>query len=146
LYPVHGYNRLGCSTATNPPAGQILNISKAGQAVGLESSTANRYATLLEEAFMIQRLPAWGTTLGNRIAAYPKVHVIDSGPAGWLKQVSWSQEAVTAAYFRTQDGDEADLVLGRLPAQPWGTRLSQGREDHDHAAVRAMVSSRQPDL
>ncbi|MGD0608795.1 MAG: DUF4143 domain-containing protein [Streptosporangiaceae bacterium] len=146
MYPVHGYNRLGCSTATNPPAGQILNISKAGQAVGLESSTANRYATLLEEAFMIQRLPAWGTTLGNRIAAYPKVHVIDSGPAGWLKQVSWSQEAVTAAYFRTQDGDEADLVLGRLPAQPWGTRLSQGREDHDHAAVRAMVSSRQPDL
>jgi predicted AAA+ superfamily ATPase len=88
LYPVHGYNRLGCSTATNPPAGQILNISKAGQAVGLESSTANRYATLLEEAFMIQRLPAWGTTLGNRIAAYPKVHVIDSGLAGWLLGLS----------------------------------------------------------
>lgn len=156
----------------------MLNISKAGQAVGLESSTANRYATLLKTAFMIQRLPAWGTTLGKRIAAYPKVHVIDSGLAGWLlglsaakissrdpavltefghlvetfavgeilKQVSWSEEAVTAAYFRTRDGDEADRVLGRLPAQPWGTRLSQGREDHDHAAVRAMVFSRQPDL
>jgi len=27
---------------------------------------------------MIQRLPAWGTTLGKRITAYPKVHVIDS--------------------------------------------------------------------
>ena len=65
--------------------GQMLNISKAGQAVGLESSTANRYATLLEAAFMIQRLPAWGTTLGKRIAAYPKVHVIDSGLAGWLR-------------------------------------------------------------
>ena len=62
--------------------GQMLNISKAGQAVGLESSTANRYATLLEAAFMIQRLPAWGTTLGKRITAYPKVHVIDSGLAG----------------------------------------------------------------
>ena len=45
----------------------MLNISKAGQAVGLDSSTANRYATLLEAAFMIQRLPAWGTTLGKRI-------------------------------------------------------------------------------
>ena len=122
----------------------MLNISKAGQAVGLESSTANRYATLLEAAFMIQRLPAWGTTLGKRIAAYPEVHVIDSGLAGWLlglsaakissrdpavltefghlvetfavgeilKQVSWSEEAVTAAYFRTRDGDEADRVLG----------------------------------
>ncbi len=30
---------------------------------------------------MIQRLPAWGTTLGKRIAAYPEVHVIDSGLA-----------------------------------------------------------------
>ena len=191
--------------------GQMLNISKAGQAVGLESSTANRYATLLEAAFMIQRLPAWGTTLGKRITAYPKVHVIDSGLAGWLlglgtakissrdpavltefghlvetfaveeilKQVSWSEEVATAAYFRTQDGDEVDLVLetwdGRVvgfevkagsrvqdtdlsglrllrdrlgerfmagfPAQPRGTRLPQGGEDHGYAAVRAMVLS-----
>jgi hypothetical protein len=37
---------------------------------------------------MIQRLPAWGTTLGKRIAAYPKVHVIDSGLAGWLLGLS----------------------------------------------------------
>ena len=43
--------------------GQLLNITKAGQAAGLESSTENRYATLLEAAFMIQRLPAWGVTL-----------------------------------------------------------------------------------
>jgi uncharacterized protein len=124
--------------------GQMLNISKAGQAVGLESSTANRYATLLEAAFMIQRLPAWGTTLGKRIAAYPKVHVIDSGLAGWLlglsaakissrdpavltefghlvetfavgeilKQVSWSEEVATAAYFRTQDGNEVEYESG----------------------------------
>ena len=28
-----------------------------------------------------------------------------------LKQVSWSAEVATAAYFRTQDGDEVDLVL-----------------------------------
>ena len=59
--------------------GQMLNISEAGQAAGLESSTANRYATLLEAAFMIQRLPAWVTTLGKRIAAYPKVHASTRG-------------------------------------------------------------------
>ncbi len=54
----------------------------------LESSTANRYATLLEAVFMIQRLPAWGETLGKRLAAHPKVHVIDSGLAGWLLGLS----------------------------------------------------------
>ena len=68
--------------------GQLLNITKAGQAVGLESSTANRYATLLEAAFMIQRLPAWSETLGKRLSAHPKVHVIDSGLAGWLLGLS----------------------------------------------------------
>jgi predicted AAA+ superfamily ATPase len=143
--------------------GQVLNISKAGQAAGLESSTANRYATLLEAAFMIQRLPAWGTTLGKRIAAYPKVHVIDSGLAGWLlglsaakissrdpavltefghlvetfaageilKQVSWSEEAVTAAYFRTQDGDEVDLVLETWDGRVAGFEVKAGSRVHD---------------
>jgi predicted AAA+ superfamily ATPase len=143
--------------------GQVLNISKAGQAVGLESSTANRYATLLEAAFMIQRLPAWGTTLGKRITAYPKVHVIDSGLAGWLlglsaakinsrdpavltefghlvetfaveeilKQVSWSEEAVTAAYFRTQDGDEVDLVLETWDGRVAGFEVKAGSRVQD---------------
>ena len=32
--------------------------------------------------------PAWGTALGKRIVAYPKVHVIDSGLAGWLLGLS----------------------------------------------------------
>lgn len=68
--------------------GQLLNVTKAGQAVGLESSTANRYATLLEAAFMIQRLPAWGETLGSRLSAHPKVHIIDSGLAAWLLGLS----------------------------------------------------------
>jgi len=123
--------------------GQILNISRAGDALGMESSTANRYATLLEAAFMIHRLPAWAPTLGRRLTAYPKVHVIDSGLAAWLlglsaskiasrnpatlaefghvvetfavgeilKQVSWSDEVISAYHFRTQQGDEVDLVL-----------------------------------
>jgi len=135
--------------------GQLLNITKAGQAVGLESSTANRYATLLEAAFMIQRLPAWGETLGKRPSAHPKVHVIDSGLAGWLlglsaakinsrnpaaltefghlvetfavgeilKQVSWADEVITASHFRTEAGDEVDLVL-----ETWdGLRLLRDR-------------------
>ncbi|MGH3149671.1 MAG: ATP-binding protein [Streptosporangiaceae bacterium] len=152
--------------------GQMLNISKAGQAVGLESSTANRYATLLEAAFMIQRLPAWGTTLGKRIAAYPKVHVIDSGLAGWLlglsaakvgsrdpavltgfghlvetfaveeilKQVSWSEEVVTAAYFRTQDGDEVDLVLETWDGRVVGFEVKAGSrvQDADLSGLRLL--------
>jgi predicted AAA+ superfamily ATPase len=152
--------------------GQMLNISKAGQAVGLESSTANRYATLLEAAFMIQRLPAWGTTLSKRITAYPKVHVIDSGLASWLlglsaakissrdpavltefghlaetfaveeilKQVSWSEEVATAAYFRTQNGDEVDLVLETWDGRVVGFEVKAGSriQDADLSGLRLL--------
>jgi uncharacterized protein len=143
--------------------GQLLNITKAGQAAGLESSTANRYATLLEAAFMIQRLPAWGETLGKRLAAHPKVHIIDSGLAGWLlglsaakinsrnpgvltefghlvetfavgeilKQVSWSDEVTTASHFRTETGDEVDLVLETWDGRVAGFEIKAGTRIKD---------------
>ena len=146
--------------------GQVLNITKAGQAIDLETATANRYATLLEAAFMIQRLPAWGESLGTRLASYPKVHVIDSGLAGWLlglsaakvnsrnvtaltefghlvetfavgeilKQVSWSDEVISASHFRTRDGDEVDLVL-----ETWDGRVA-GFE------IKAGTRIKEPDL
>jgi uncharacterized protein len=65
-------------------SGQILNMAVAGQAIGLEKSTAENYVKLLEAVFLIHRLPAWGTTLGSRIARQPKVHLVDSGVASWL--------------------------------------------------------------
>jgi predicted AAA+ superfamily ATPase len=143
--------------------GQPLNITKAGQAIGLESSTANRYATLLEAAFMIQRLPAWGETLGKRLSAHPKVHVIDSGLAGWLlglsvakinsrnpaaltefghlvetfavgeilKQVSWADEVITASHFRTEVGDEVDLVLETWDGRVAGFEIKAGTRIKD---------------
>jgi predicted AAA+ superfamily ATPase len=145
---------------------QVLNISKAGQAAGLEPATASRYAALLEAAFMIQRLPAWGETLGKKLASYPKVHLIDSGLAGWLlglseakvnsrdprvltefghlvetfavgeilKQVSWSDEIITASHFRTHDGIEVDLVL-----ETWDGRVAAFE-------VKAGTRIKDPDL
>ena len=69
-------------------SGQMLNIAAAGQAIGIERSTAENYVKLLEAVFLIQRLPAWGTTLGSRVARQPKVHLVDSGVAAWLLNVS----------------------------------------------------------
>jgi hypothetical protein len=143
--------------------GQILNITKAGEAAGLESSTANRYATLLEAAFMVQRLPAWGETLGKALTSHPKVHIIDSGLAAWLlglsatkirsrspsaltefghvvetfavgeilKQVSWSDDVITASYFRTRDGDEVDLVLESWDGRVAGFEIKAGTRIKD---------------
>ena len=65
-------------------SGQILNISATAEAVGMEKSSAENYLRLLEAVFLVQRLPAWGTTLGPRVARQPKVHLVDAGVMAWL--------------------------------------------------------------
>jgi predicted AAA+ superfamily ATPase len=65
-------------------SGQVLNIAATAVAVGVEKSSAENYLRLLEAVFLIQRLPAWGTTLGSRVARQPKVHLVDAGVMAWL--------------------------------------------------------------
>lgn len=65
-------------------SGQVLNIAAAAAAVGMEKSSAENYLRLLEAVFLVQRLPAWGTTLGSRVARQPKVHLVDPGVMAWL--------------------------------------------------------------
>src|SRR5688572_11234307 len=65
-------------------SGQVLNIAAAAQVIGMEKSSAENYLRLLEAVFLVQRLPAWGTTLGSRVARQPKVHLVDSGVMAWL--------------------------------------------------------------
>jgi uncharacterized protein len=65
-------------------SGQVLNIAAAAQAVGMEKTSAENYVRLLEAVFLVQRLPAWGTTLGSRVARQPKVHLVDPGVMAWL--------------------------------------------------------------
>ena len=43
---------------------------------------------LLEDLFLVQRLPAWGKTLRARAASSPKIHVVDSGLAARLLRLS----------------------------------------------------------
>ena len=69
-------------------SGQVLNIAAAAEAVGMEKSSAENYLRLLEAVFLIQRLPAWGTTLGSRVARMPKVHLVDAGVMAWLLGLS----------------------------------------------------------
>ena len=67
---------------------QMLNISSAGEAAGLKARTAENYTKLLEALFLVQRLPAWGTTLRARAVAMPKLHVIDAGLAAHLLRLT----------------------------------------------------------
>ncbi len=69
-------------------SGQLLNIAATAEAVGMEKSSAENYLRLLEAVFLVQRLPAWGTTLGSRVARQPKLHLVDTGVMAWLLGLS----------------------------------------------------------
>lgn len=68
--------------------GQLLNVSKAAQAIGVSRPTAESHLRLLEDLFLLVQLPAWGRTLRSRVNAKPKVHVVDSGLAARLLRLN----------------------------------------------------------
>ncbi len=84
--------------------GQVLNIATAARAVGIEKSTAENYTKLLEAVFLIQRLPAWGRTLGSRVGVAPKVHLLDSGLAARLLRLTESKLGERSASALTELG------------------------------------------
>ena len=67
---------------------QPLNITAAAHSVDLDVSTASSYVTLLENLFLIHRLPAWGRNLRSRATAHPKIHLVDSGLAARLLRIT----------------------------------------------------------
>lgn len=68
--------------------GQLLNASKAAEAVGVSRPTAEGHLRLLEDLFLVVRLPAWGKTLRSRVNSRPKAHVVDSGLAARLLRLN----------------------------------------------------------
>lgn len=61
--------------------GQVLNLAQAGAELAIDRKTLEDYAQLLEDLYLVSRLPAWGKTLRARATSNPKIHVVDSGVA-----------------------------------------------------------------
>ena len=123
-----------------------LNAADLSRAVALPLSTLKRYLALLSATFLVETVPAWSGNLGKRLVRAPRVYLSDSGlicsqlglgvprlakePGlfGPLletfvmlelrKQLAWSRARPGLFHFRTQTGQEVDLVLedpsGRL--------------------------------
>lgn len=120
-------------------SGQLLVPGALAGDLGLPRPTIARYVGLLEEVFLIKRIPAWSRNLSSRAISTPKVAVVDSGiaanllgqdprrlmrpdsPLGGLleafvameiaRQLEWSQTRADLFHYRTRDGVEVDLVL-----------------------------------
>jgi predicted AAA+ superfamily ATPase len=120
-------------------SGQLLVPGTLGNELGLPQPTVKRYLGLLEEVFLIKRIPAWSRNLSSRTVATPKVAMVDSGiaanllgqntdslrqptsPLGPLlegfvameiaRQLTWSRQRAELYHYRTKDKVEVDIVL-----------------------------------
>lgn len=120
-------------------SGQLLVPGTLGKELGLPQPTIKRYLGLLEEVFLIKRIPAWSRNLSSRAVSTPKVAMVDSGiaanllgldttnlrqptsPLGPLlegfvameiaRQLTWSRQRAELYHYRTRDQVEVDIVL-----------------------------------
>lgn len=122
----------------NRSGGLLVPGNLAGP-LGLSRPTVERYLGLLEEVFLIKRIPAWSRNLSSRAVSTAKVALVDSGiaanllgqdarslarigaPLGGLlegfvsmelaRQLTWSRTRVELFHYRTKDKVEVDVVL-----------------------------------
>lgn len=106
--------------------GQILNIAAASSSVGLEARTGENYTRLLEAVFLIERLPAWGTTVRARAGSAPKVHFLDTAIATRLLRLTPTKLAALQPSALTQFGHLMEtFVVGELLKQiSWSDSVS----------------------
>ena len=98
--------------------GQVLNLSQASDALGADRKTIEGHTRLLEDLFLIARLPAWGKTLRARATATPKIHVVDSGLAARLMRVTPAKLATLDLTALTEFGNLLEtFVVAELRKQ-----------------------------
>ncbi len=100
---------------------QVLNLTTAASASGMDRTTASDYTRLLEAVFMVVRLQAWGKTLRSRVAGKPKVHVVDSGVAARLLRLTPERLARLDPTSLTEFGHilETFVVIELLKQASW---------------------------
>ncbi|MFI6293413.1 ATP-binding protein [Nonomuraea sp. NPDC050790] len=120
-------------------SGQLLVIQSLSSDLGLPGTTTRRFLALLEEVFLVKRVPAWSRNISNRAIHTPKIAFVDSGVAANLlgadargllrpgsafgpllegfvfmelaRQTTWSGTLADLYHYRTKDKVEVDAIL-----------------------------------
>lgn len=117
--------------------GELWNHAKVAASLGVTGKTVAHYLDILENAYMIRRLPAFDANMKKRLVKSPRVYLRDSGLLHRLLRVedmdmldghpvrgkSWEGyviEQIAAAapdadlsFYRTSAGAEIDLLVRR---------------------------------
>ena len=140
--------------------GTLWNASHLAASLGVSYHTVNRYADILEQTFLIRKLPPFFANVRKRLVKSPKVYFRDTGllhyflgireeaamdthparGASWeafvLDQLISAFQRYTpgsqAFFWRTAQGDEVDLLVdtGRMRI-PFEVKLHSAPTPHD---------------
>lgn len=132
--------------------GTLLNISTLANELDISRQTAEKYLSVLERLFLVQRLPAWHRNQAKRLIKTPKVHWVDSGLAATLNglkvadwfdyavnfgpllesfvvqqiiaQADWMEEPPRFSHYRDKEQLEVDLVIEQ-DRKIWGLEVKK---------------------
>lgn len=151
-------------------SGQVVRPGSLASELGLPQTTIARYLSLLEEVFLIKKVPAWVTNLSARATSAPKLAFVDSGiaanvlgqtpdrlsgpasPLGGLlegfvtmevaRQLTWSEVRAEQSHYRTRDQVEVDIVLESRHGDvvAIGVKASSTVSPADFAGMRHLAS------
>ena len=119
--------------------GQLFNLSSLAAPFQLSRPTIGDYISLLEQVYLLERLPPRHSNLGKRLVKTPKLHLGDTGLACALlgastqtllenrtllgvlletfvfqelrRQATWHSESVGFFHYRDKDKVEVDIVM-----------------------------------
>jgi hypothetical protein len=131
--------------------GSTINLSDIGRLAGISHTTLKRYFTLLENIFMIMKIPAWTKNTEGKLVKSPKVFLNDTGLLNHLigredekflevrsnagaflenfvvmeiiKQLTWSPVTLKPYHFSIHKGSEVDLVLEGKRGEVYGIEI-----------------------
>ncbi|MBE3088071.1 MAG: DUF4143 domain-containing protein, partial [Chloroflexi bacterium] len=129
---------------------QLLNVSAAAKYLGIRRETVENHLSALERLFLVRRVAAWHPNDARRLVKAPKVHVVDSGlaatltdlsPDDWMTnrgrfghvlesfvlqqlvaQAGWTDPELHFWHYRDKDQMEVDVVITR-GRTVWGVEI-----------------------
>ncbi len=118
-------------------SGQLVAAGSLESELRITRPTVARYMGLLEEIFLIKRIPGWSRNLGTRATATPKLIFTDSGIAARLLSIdSHALRLPGAPFGPLLEG----FVLSELARQlTWSTELAEIYHYRDHNKVEVDI-------
>src|SRR5690606_8856482 len=130
--------------------GSTINLSDIARLSGIKNTTLQRYIALLEQVFLILKIPAWTPNAERQFVKSPKIFLNDTGllchlrveidgllenrttAGGFLenfavmeiiKQLGWTDNMLKPYHFSIHKGAEVDIVLEDRKKQLYGIEV-----------------------